>query len=124
MLLETRQNEANTTSVGQKYSGFNRLLLKKIGAKTNTFFSHCSGRNSLMYSIIALQMYRFYFLYPKITKEIILLYLLYLHTHVPQQCLIWGNDHVCGSFFTNQGVLHKIDESQFKVRVCDEIVND
>ena len=53
MLLETRQNEANTTSVGQKYSGFNRLLLKKIGAKTKTFFSHCSGRNSLMYSIIA-----------------------------------------------------------------------
>ena len=55
MLLETRQNEANTTNVGQKNSGFNKLLLKKIGAKTNMFFSHCSGRNSWIYSIIALQ---------------------------------------------------------------------
>ena len=59
MLLEMRQNEMNTIAVGTKYSIFNRLLLKKIGAKTNTFFSHCSGRNSLMYSIIAAKIHFF-----------------------------------------------------------------
>jgi len=42
--LDIRQNETNTTNVGQKYSGFSRLVLKNIGANTNTFLSHCNGR--------------------------------------------------------------------------------
>jgi len=47
-----RQNDAKMISVGHSRSHFNRLLLKKIGAKTNTFLSHCSGRSNLMYCII------------------------------------------------------------------------
>ena len=46
--LDIRQNDANTTNVGQKNSGFSRLVLKNIGANTNTFLSHCNGRNNLM----------------------------------------------------------------------------
>ena len=52
MELEIRQNAMKTISVGHKYSDFSRLLLKKIGAKTNVFLIHCSGRSSLMYLII------------------------------------------------------------------------
>ena len=40
MELDIKQNEANTTSVGQKNSGFSRFVLKNIGANTNAFLSH------------------------------------------------------------------------------------
>lgn len=64
-----RQNDANTTNVGQKNSGFSRLVLKKAGANTNPFLSHCSGRRSWMYCFIVVQRYGFSANYPKMHME-------------------------------------------------------
>ncbi len=59
--LDIKQNEPNTTSVGQKYSPLSRLLLKNTGAKTNVFLSHCNGRSSWIYDSIFISVQRYSF---------------------------------------------------------------